>query len=107
MFALRRLPLTVLALLPLVPLSGCAVYHKCGLDGCPEDAQITAKIEALLYDNKAIAVWDIQVQTLNRTVYLYGLVDTNVQRSFIEDTARETAGVEKVVDSIAIRGNVY
>jgi osmotically-inducible protein OsmY len=107
MFARRHLPFVAVALLSLLPLAGCAVYHKCGLEGCPEDAQITAKIEALLYANKAIAVWDIQVQTLNRTVYLYGLVDTNVQRSFIEDTARETAGVENVVDSIAIRGNVY
>lgn len=99
-----RLSVAALALLLLLSLAGCATQPKCESAGCAEDAQITARIEKLLYEDKAIATWDIKVQTINRTVYLYGLVDTNVQRSFIEETARETEGVEKVVNSISIRG---
>lgn len=104
MSARRIQPLAVVALLALASLAGCAAQHKCPADSCADDAAITKKIEATLYENKAIATWDIQVQTINHTVYLYGLVDTNVQRSFIEETAHKTPGVEKVVNSISIRG---
>ena len=86
-------------------LAGCATYQRCGFAGCPGDASITAAIEAGLHANKAIEDWNIRVQTLDRTVYLYGIVDTNVERSFIIATANEAPGVRRVVDSIAIRGN--
>ena len=82
-----------------------SAQRKAYLDeACADDAAITAQIQAALYANKAIATWDIQVQTINHTVYLYGLVDTNVQRAFIDETAHKTQGVEKVVNSISIRG---
>jgi hypothetical protein len=29
-------------------LTGCATYEKCGLEGCPGDAAITAKVQAAL-----------------------------------------------------------
>jgi hypothetical protein len=29
-------------------LAGCATYRKCGFSGCPDDAKITAKVEAEL-----------------------------------------------------------
>ena len=99
-----RLSFVALALLLLLSLAGCAAQRKCESAACADDTQITAKIEKQLYENKAIAAWEIKVQTINRTVYLYGVVDTNVQRSFIEESARKTEGVEKVVNSISIRG---
>ena len=104
MFVRRHLLVAAITLLTLVSLSGCAAHHKCDANACADDKAITARIEAALYANKAIATWDIQVQTINHTVYLYGLVDTNVQRAFIEETAHKTEGVEKVVNSISIRG---
>jgi osmotically-inducible protein OsmY len=88
-------------------LAGCATYRKCGFAGCAGDAQITAHVEALLRENKAIEEWGIKVQTLDRVVYLYGLVDTNLERNIIEATALEVPGVTRVVDSIAVRGNVW
>lgn len=104
MLARTRLSLAALALLSLL-LAGCAQNaQKCQTAECSDDAQITQRIEAQLYANKAIATWDITVQTLKHTVYLYGTVDTNVQRAFIESTARETPGVQRVVNSIVIRG---
>ena len=104
MIPCRRLSFAALVLLSVLTLAGCAAPRKCESGGCADDAQITATIEKQLYENKAIATWEIKVQTIAHTVYLYGLVDTNVQRSFIEETARKTAGVEKVVNSISIRG---
>ena len=104
MFARRHLLAAAITLLTLLSLTGCAAQRKCEGNACADDKAITARIEAALYANKAIATWDIQVQTINHTVYLYGLVDTNVQRSFIEETAHKTEGVEKVVNSISIRG---
>lgn len=109
MFARRRSHLAAMALLSLPLLAGCAhdAQQKCETADCADDAQITATISAQLYADKAIPTWDITVQTLKHTVYLYGIVDTNVQRDFIESTARETPGVKRVVNSIEIRGNVY
>ena len=86
-------------------LAGCATYQKCGFSGCAGDAGITADIEAKLRENKAIQDWNIRVQTLDRVVYLYGIVDTSVERAFIVDSASEEPGVSRVVDSIVIRGN--
>jgi osmotically-inducible protein OsmY len=106
MYARRRTLLAPIALLSLLSLAGCAAQRKCESVACADDAQITARIEKLLYDNKAIATWDIKVQTINHTVYLYGIVDTNVQRAFIEESARKTQGVEKVVNSISIKGRL-
>jgi osmotically-inducible protein OsmY len=103
MLARRRLFLLALPLLFVLSLAGCA-SQKCTPANCADDAAITARIEAALRANAAIATWDIRVQTINHTVYLYGIVDTNVQRSFIEETAQETPGVEKIVNSISIKG---
>jgi osmotically-inducible protein OsmY len=82
-------------------------YRKCGLAGCPGDAGITTSVEDLLRENRAIESWGIRVQTLDRVVYLYGIVDTGLERNIIESTALEVPGVERVVNSIGIRGSVW
>ena len=80
----------------------CAVYRKCGL-GCPGDAQITAAVEARLHEHPAVEPPNlIRVQTLDRVVYLYGVVDTELERYIAESAARETPGVARVVNSISI-----
>ena len=106
MFARKHLLAVAIAVLAAPAFSGCAAQHKCAANACADDKAITARIEAALRANAAIATWDIQVQTINHTVYLYGLVDTNVQRAFIDETAHKTQGVEKVVNSISIRGRL-
>ena len=44
----------------------------------------------------------VHVQTLDRVVYLDGLVDTPAQRRTAESIARQAPGVARVVDMIAI-----
>ena len=82
-------------------LSGCSTYRSCGFSGCPGDAQITADIEALIRQHPAIeAPNSVRVSTIDHVVYLYGQVDTELQRATAESLAREVAGVRRVVDSI-------
>jgi osmotically-inducible protein OsmY len=43
---------------------------------------------------------------VDHTVYLYGLVDTDIQRLMAESLAQQVPGVTKVVNSISLQGNV-
>jgi osmotically-inducible protein OsmY len=98
-----------LAAISSCTLVGCALpatYAKCGLSGCPGDARITADIRAKLYSRPDIFDGDISVQTLDRIVYLYGIVDTDVERIEVIATARSAPGVADVVDSLTIRNNI-
>jgi hypothetical protein len=95
--------LLALAVLLTCGAPACAVYRKCGFAGCPGDAQITAAVETRLHEHPAVGPPNlIRVQTLDHVVYLYGLVDTELERYIAESAARETPGVARVVDSIDI-----
>lgn len=99
----RRKHLYALAipLIVLGPLSGCATYARCGLSGCAGDAKITANVQALIDQHPELGPNVIDVQTLDHVVYLYGLVDTNLERQLAESAALNTPGVARVVNSIA------
>jgi osmotically-inducible protein OsmY len=81
-------------------LSGCATYKKCGPEGCPGDAKITANVQDRLAQHPEIG--SVEVQTLNGVVYLNGVVGEGLQREIAESTARNTPGVTKVVDNIGV-----
>jgi osmotically-inducible protein OsmY len=81
--------------------AGCAAERKCGLEGCPGDAQITTKVQSLLEQHPEIGT-EVRVQTLDSVVYLSGYVAAGQIRTVAEDVARTAPGVSKVVDSIAV-----
>jgi osmotically-inducible protein OsmY len=81
-------------------LPGCATSDKCGIDGCPGDAEITANVQAQLAKHPEIGT--VEVQTRNRVVYLNGVLGEGLQRQNAESIARNTPGVAKVVDNIGI-----
>ena len=67
------------------------------------DAALTAKIKSkMLLDDKIDAA-AINVDTANRVVRLTGIVGSPEQRERAVQLARETEGVEEVVDQLAIR----
>ncbi len=68
----------LLAAVVLVTLMGCASLAPCGIKGCPDDRRITAEVRALLEEHPTASSPRIvvTVQTLDRVVYLNGLVDT-------------------------------
>ena len=87
-------------------LMGCAAYQHCGAHGCAGDAEITANVQAHLNEHTALESPNlITVQTLRHVVYLYGLVNTVLERDLAGDVAQETPDVIKVVNSIGISSN--
>ena len=84
-------------------LPGCAAYRTCGFSGCAGDAKITADVQAQFDQHPALEPPNlIDVQTVDHVVYLYGLVNTDLERSMAYSAARDTPGVARVVNSIAI-----
>src|SRR5882762_10316104 len=87
-------------------LFGCAVYRKCGFEGCPGDAAIPAEIETLFSQHPALEPPNLlNVNTLDHVVYFNGLVDTDLERQMAESVALQAPGVARVVNSIGIRGS--
>jgi osmotically-inducible protein OsmY len=101
----RVLGAAVLALGLGGALSGCAMYdtyQKCGVRGCPGDAQITAQIESQINQRGNLESTAITVQTLDHVVYLYGVVSSGLEISDTESIARSVPGVREVINSMAI-----
>jgi osmotically-inducible protein OsmY len=91
------------ALILTSALSGCATYHKCGTDGCPGDANITASVRAQLSQHTELGGPNsINVETLNQVVYLDGLVSTGIESRTAESVALQVPGVSRVVNSVAV-----
>jgi osmotically-inducible protein OsmY len=108
---LRRNKTTLLGklaigIVALSALAGCAAFQKCGFSACPGDADINTAVEARLIQHPALEPPNLlSVQTHDHIVYLYGLVDTALEREMAESVALATPGVIKVVNSIGISGN--
>ncbi len=101
-----RLFTLAFALVPVSALSGCAAYEKCGFGGCPGDAQLAAAVRTVFEAHAELQPPNlIKVQSVDHVVYLYGLVDTDLQRQMAEAFAHEAPGVTRVVNSIGLAGN--
>jgi osmotically-inducible protein OsmY len=84
-------------------LAGCATYSKCGFSGCPDDAKITAKVEAELAKHSELDAPDrVHVQTLNHVVYLTGHVSSGLQGRIAVSVATGVKGVSHVENSISV-----
>jgi osmotically-inducible protein OsmY len=99
----RRVPYTWVPFLFLAAaLSGCTLYNtyeKCGFRGCPGDAKITADVVLQLDRCPFIEPNAISVQTLDRVVYLNGIVRSSLEISAADSIAGQVPGVDRVVDS--------
>ena len=108
MARIAKLPGAVLATVWVAVLPGCAVYEtyeKCGFAGCPDDLRITRDVQALLTQHAALGPPNlIDVKTLDRVVYLNGLVDTDLERQMAESVAAGAQRVARVVNSIGLSG---
>ena len=102
-------PFSTCLLAPLlaVVLASCTSSHSCPPGGCEGDAKIKQQIDAMIYANRAIQPFSITVQVKEGVAYLYGIVDTQLQKNVIEEETVKIPGVKRVVNSISVRGNVY
>jgi osmotically-inducible protein OsmY len=84
-------------------LCGCALYAKCGLRGCPGDKAITTEVETLFSQHGALEVPnELHVQTLDRVVYLTGIVNSPREQQLATLVAFQAPGVANVVNSIGL-----
>jgi osmotically-inducible protein OsmY len=71
--------------------------------GGPSDSQITSAVRGKIGEfPDLLAPNEVRVQTRNRVVYLYGHVNTVVERDQAEATAAGVEGVRKVIDAISL-----
>ena len=103
---LRRGAAKAFVALSVLCLSGCATYatyQKCGFGGCPGDAAITEDVRALFERHPALEPPNlVNIQTLDRVVYLSGVVDTDLEREMAQAVALQAPGVARVVNSIGL-----
>jgi hypothetical protein len=83
-------------------LSGCSAFGGCSDDNCAQDRTISANISAQFAHYPSLTANTVRIQTLNRVVYLTGLVDTDVERLLAVSVAGDVQGVTRVVDSISV-----
>ena len=84
-------------------LPGCATYKSCRSGGCSADAKITANVQTLFGQYPELGPPNsIDIQTLDRVVYLNGLVGEGLENSTAESVALQAPGVKRVVNSIAV-----
>jgi len=92
---IRKLLCGIGALLAVAGLAaGCAVNR--GSDG-----KITANVQSLINQHTDIGT-EVNVQTVDRVVYLSGYVSQGEMRSTAESVAASAPGVTRVVNTIAV-----
>jgi BON domain len=91
----------VAALTAAAALQGCAILPQSANPAV--DQQLTADVQARFGQHAELeAPNQLNVQTINRVVYLNGLVSTGLQRKDAELVANQVQGVDQVVNSIAV-----
>jgi osmotically-inducible protein OsmY len=105
MYQPKRLALILSFLLAGV-LSGCSLFPKCTPENCAVDTQIKHDVDALFAEHTELGPpGTIRVQSINKVVYLNGLVNSDFERQNAEALARQIPNVKDVVNSIAPRGS--
>jgi len=97
----NRLRALVTASIIVAALAGCAASPQPSDPAA--DQKITADVEARFRQHPELEAPDlIDVQTINRVVYLNGTVSAGLQRDYAESVASRAPGVKKVVNSISV-----
>jgi osmotically-inducible protein OsmY len=99
--------LTVLAFVAVLSGGACADFpgRKCESAECADDARISAEVKKQIDARSSLRFFGIRVWTVDRAVYLDGMVDTEVDRGLAEDIARAVPGVKAVYDWTYLSGN--
>jgi len=99
--------LIVLAFVAALSGGGCAGLpgSKCESAECVDDARISAEVSKQIDAHSSLRFFGIRVWTVDRAVYLDGMVDTEVDRGLAEDVARSVPGVRAVYDWTYLSGN--
>lgn len=97
-----RLPLAAALVCLLASLCACVGMPSAG-DADISDPGIQANIETSLHSMRHINLATLSIDVHSRIVTLSGLVDSYEQREAIQRAAKETRGVEQVINNLVIR----
>jgi len=82
-------------------LAACAA-DSCKDRPCSPDEKLIEAVKGNIRQHSALLTDQIRVQSEDGTVYLYGRVSTNVELVTVEDVAKSTPGVKKVINLCTI-----
>ena len=85
--------------------TGACSYLNCGSPECADDARLREAVLTQFRARPSLATFIIDVQAYHHDVYLYGLVDTELDRGRAEDVALAVPGVKKVYNGLELMGN--
>jgi hyperosmotically inducible protein len=95
----------LLVLTTVIPvIAGCAgTPTKASTGEHIDDAVITAKVKAKLFNDNDVSGFDVQVETFKGQVQLSGFVDTPKQKQKAEQVARTVPGVKSVANNLLVK----
>jgi osmotically-inducible protein OsmY len=85
-------------------LAACSVFGPCDSQ-CREDAKLRDEVQRQINQRTSLRFFSIDVQAHDQSVYLQGLVDTEVDRSAAQQIAMSVPGVKKVYNGLELNGN--
>jgi osmotically-inducible protein OsmY len=98
----RKGDATAVALLVAVALTaGCQTTPAQTSGSWLSDKTITAKVKTALVQSNVEALTKVDVDTVDGTVYLTGVVDNEARKTEAENIARATEGVRQVVNNLS------
>ena len=100
----RPMVRSLLVLLVLAVIAGCAATRTQESTGqYVDDSTITAKVKAAIFDDPALKVFDISVETFKGTVQLSGFVNSAEIRSRAAVVASRVSGVQSVKNNLLVK----
>ena len=95
---------SLLILLAIVVIGGCAGSRTQESTGeYVDDSTITAKVKAAIFDDPALKVLQINVETFKGTVQLSGFVNSPQAVSRAAEVARGVSGVKSVKNNLLVK----
>jgi hyperosmotically inducible protein len=98
-----RVSILLLCLAVLFSFSACQTPAGRSTGQVVDDATITTKVKAKLFDESILRGFAISVETFEGTVTLTGAVDTEEQKEKAGQVAASTDGVKKVNNLLKIK----
>jgi osmotically-inducible protein OsmY len=95
---------SLLGLLALAVIAGCGTTRTQESSGEYVDSSvITAKVKAAIFDDPALKVFDIKVETFKDVVQLSGFVNSAEIRSRAGVVAGRVSGVKSVKNDLVVK----
>jgi osmotically-inducible protein OsmY len=94
----------LLALALITSIAACSVTSGRETVGeYVDDATITTKVKAAMFDDPALKVMQIGVETMQNVVQLSGFVDSEQTKARAGERARSVTGVREVKNDLVVR----